>query len=114
MNYTNYLIIPNASLDKVALTKYEYTDTKYDDEGEVVSSTKVKPTWQEAIDRNPRWYAPRTVGEFTIIKDQFSALTGDTSALYKLGKKKPIGTFTLMNHDEILSWIADNEVVEEI
>jgi len=175
-NYTNYLIIPNANLDDVALPKYnfdtytykeqeatgtrqvavpksedidelkaqlataeievedmgempeemelqylqglvptEYTDETYTYTEEVVDKTILnKPTWQEAIDRNPRWYAPRTVGDYTIIKDQFSALAGDTSALYKLGKKKPIGTFTLMNHDEILKWVADNEVIEEI
>ena len=173
MNYTNYLIIPNASLDTVALTKYEFdtytykeqeatgtrqaavpksTDvdelktqlaaleievedmgmpeemelsylqglvpTEYVDESytymeEVVDQTILnKPTWQEAIDRNPRWYAARTVGDFTIIKDQFSALTGDTSALYALGKAKPVGTFTLMNHDEILAWVSENEVAE--
>ena len=175
MNYTNYLIIPNASLDTVALPKYvfntytykeqeatgtrqvavpksedvtelkaqlatleievedmgmpeemelsylqgliptEYVDETYTYMEEVVDKTILnKPTWQEAIDRNPQWYAPRTVGTHTIIKDQFSMLTGDVSALYALGKKKPIGTFTLMNHDEILRWVADNEVVEEI
>jgi len=175
-NYTNYLIIPNASLDTVALTKYEFDTytykeqeatgtrqvavaksedvdelktqlatleieiedmgempidmelsylqgllpTEYVDESytymeEVVDQTILnKPTWQEAIDRNPRWYAPRVVGDFTIIKDQFSALSGDVTALYNLSNTKPIGTFTLMNHDEILQWVSENEVVEEI
>ena len=83
-----YISIPAADKAKAlpsSITRYDWNEYTYDDEGEVEKTTKVHPTWAEAS-----W------------KDS------EISALIALGSKKAAPKYTLMTASEARKFIADN------
>ncbi len=69
------------------------------------------PTWEECINQNKQWYAPRVITTNTGVnyvcwKDQLSHLNGEISEFYAHGEGRAFD-YCLMNHDEITAWIKE-------
>ena len=111
-----YISIPTADNDNAlpsAITRYDWTESTYNDEGEVETTTKVHPTWAQYGEKYQADFgAAVSVGEHTIYELEVSWQDSETSALVALGSGKAAPNYTLMNASEARAFIADNSDVQ--
>ena len=111
-----YISIPAADNAKAlpsSITRYDWTESTYNEEGEVESTTKVHPTWAEYGEKYKADFgAAVSVSvndvEFIVYELEASWQDSETSALIALGSKKAAPKYTLMTATEARAFIADN------
>lgn len=91
-----YISIPAADNAKAlpsSITRYDWTEVAYNDEGEVESTTKVHPTWEQYGEKYKADFgAAVSVSvkdvEFIVYELEASWKDSEISALIALGSKK--------------------------
>ena len=115
-----YISIPAADNAKAlpsSITRYDWTESTYNDEGEVESTKKVHPTWAQYGEKYKADFgAAVSVSvndvEFIVYELEASWKDSEISALIALGSKKAAPKYTLMNASEARAFIADNSDVQ--
>ena len=114
-----YISIPASDNDNAlpsAITRYDWTESTYNEEGEVETTTTIHPTWSQYGEKYKADFgAPVSVSvndvEYIVYELEVSWLDSETSALVALGSGKTAPSYTLMNASEARAFIADNSDV---
>ncbi len=115
-----YISIPAADKDNAlpsAITRYDWNEYTYNEEGEVEKTTKVHPTWAQYGEKYKADFgAAVSVSvndvEFIVYEMEASWQDSETSALVALGSGKAAPNYTLMTASEARAFIADNSDVQ--
>ena len=111
-----YISVPAADKDKAipaSITRYDWLENTYNEEGEVESSNKVHPTWSQYGEKYaPQYGAPVsvTVGtkEYLVYELTASWKDSEVSALVALGSGKVEPNYTVMTAEEARAFILAN------
>jgi hypothetical protein len=107
-----YISIPTADIANalpLSIKRYDWTESTYNEEGEVESTTTIHPTWLQYGEKyKAQFGAPVSVGEHTIYEMEVSWQDSETSALIELGTGKSAPDYTLMNASEAREFIIAN------
>ena len=114
-----YISIPASDNDNAlpsAITRYDWIEYTYNEEGEVETTTTIHPTWSQYGEKYKADFgAAVSVSvndvEFIVYELEVSWLDSETSALVALGSGKTAPKYTLMNASEARAFIADNSDV---
>ena len=112
-----YISIPTADIDNalpLSITRYDWTESTYDEEGEVVSTTTIHPTWAQYGEKyKGQFGAPVIVNtndaEYTLYEIEVSWLDSETSSLVALGAGKSAPDYTLYNATEARAFVIANQ-----
>ena len=111
-----YISVPagdSAKAIPVSITRYDWVENTYNDEGEVESSNTVHPTWEQYGDKYKADFgAPVTVAvggkDFVVYELIASWKDSEVSALLALGKAKAAPKYTVMTAEEARAFIIAN------
>ena len=111
-----YISIPAADKVKAlpsSITRYDWNEYTYNEEGEVEKTTKVHPTWAQYGEKYKADFgAPVTVSvsdvDYIVYEITASWKDSEVSALLALGKGKAAPKYTVMTAEEARQFIADN------
>ena len=111
-----YISIPAADKAKAlpsSITRYDWNEYTYNEEGEVEKTTKVHPTWAQYGEKYQADFgAPVTVSvsdvDYIVYEITASWKDSEVSALLALGKGKAAPKYTVMTAEEARQFIADN------
>ena len=111
-----YISIPAADKAKAlpsSITRYDWNEYTYNEEGEVEKTTKVHPTWAQYGEKYQADFgAPVTVSvsdvDYIVYEITASWKDSEVSALLALGKGKAAPKYTVMTAEEARTFIADN------
>jgi len=111
-----YISIPTADIANAlpsAITRYDWTEVAYNDEGEVETTTTIHPTWSQYGEKyKAEFGAPVQISvsdsDFIIYELELSWKDSEISALIALGSGLTSPSYTLMNATEARQLIADN------
>ena len=111
-----YISIPAADKAKAlpsSITRYDWNEYTYNEEGEVEKTTKVHPTWAQYGEKYQADFgAAVVVGvndvEYIVYEITASWKDSEVSALLALGKGKAAPKYTVMTAEEARQFIADN------
>ena len=108
-----YISIPTADIDNAlpsGITRYDWTEVAYNEEGEIESTQTIHPTWAEYGEKyKAQFGAPVIVGDHIVLEMEASWKDSETSALLELGKGKAAPNYTLMTASEAREFIIANE-----
>ena len=115
-----YISIPAADKAKAlpsSITRYDWNEYTYNDEGEVESTTKVHPTWAQYGEKYKADFgAAVSVSvkdvEFIVYEITASWKDSEVSALLALGKGKAAPKYTVMTAEEARAFIIENTPAE--
>ena len=92
-----------------SITRYDWVEHTYNEEGEVESTTAVHPTWEQFGIRNKGLFgSPVTVADVVVYEMEASWLDSEVSALIALGDGQPAPNYTVYTNAEVRQFIADN------
>jgi hypothetical protein len=92
-----------------AITRYDWNEYTYNDEGEVETTTLVHPTWEQFGSRNSGLFgSPVAVGDVVVYEMEASWLDSEVSALIALGEGQSAPNYTVYTNAEVRQFIADN------
>jgi hypothetical protein len=96
-----------------AITRYDWTEVAYNDEGEVETTTTIHPTWSQYGEKYKADFgAAVSVNvndvEFIVYEITASWKESEVSALIALGSGLSSPSYTLMTASEARAFIADN------
>ena len=92
-----------------SITRYDWVEHTYNEEGEVESTTAVHPTWEQFGIRNSGLFGtPVTVADVVVYEMEASWLDSEVSALIALGDGQPAPNYTVYTNAEVRQFIADN------
>jgi len=111
-----YISIPAADKAKAlpsSITRYDWNEYTYNEEGEVEKTTKVHPTWAQYGEKYKADFgAAVSVSvkdvEYIVYEITASWKDSEVSALLALGKGKAAPKYTVMTAEEARQFIADN------
>jgi hypothetical protein len=111
-----YISIPAADKDNAlpsAITRYDWTEVAFNDEGEVETTTTIHPTWAQYGEKYKADFgAPVTVSvsdvEFIVYEITASWKDSEVSALIALGNGQAAPNYTVMTAEEARAFITDN------
>ena len=111
-----YISIPAADKDNAlpsAITRYDWTEVAYNDEGEVESTTTIHPTWSQYGEKYKADFgAAVSVSvndvEFIVYELEVSWLDSEVSALIALGNGQSAPNYTVYTNAEVRQFIAEN------
>ena len=111
-----YISIPAADKAKAlpsSITRYDWNEYTYNEEGEVEKTTKVHPTWAQYGEKYQADFgAPVTVSvsdvDYIVYEITASWKDSEVSALLALGNRKAAPKYTVMTAEEARQFIADN------
>ena len=111
-----YISIPAADKAKAlpsSITRYDWNEYTYNEEGEVETTTTIHPTWAEYGEKYKADFgAAVSVSvkdvEFIVYEITASWKDSEVSALLALGKGKAAPKYTVMIAEEARQFIADN------
>ena len=111
-----YISIPASDNDNSlpsAITRYDWSEYTYNDEGEVETTTTIHPTWSQYGEKyKAQFGAPVVVSvsdvDYTVYEITASWKDSEVSALLALGKGKAAPKYTVMTAEEARQFIADN------
>jgi hypothetical protein len=107
-----YISIPTADNDNAlpsAITRYDWTEVAYNDEGEVETTTTIHPTWSQYGEKyKAQFGAPVVVGEHIVYELELSWKESEMSALVALGAGKSEPDYTVMSASEAREFIIAN------
>ena len=112
-----YISIPTADIANAlpsVITRYDWTESTYNDEGEVESTSTIHPTWAQYGEKyKGQFGAPVIVNtndaEYTLYEIEVSWLDSETSSLVALGAGKSAPDYTLYNATEARAFIIANQ-----
>ena len=108
-----YISIPTADIDNAlpsAITRYDWTESTYNEEGEVVSTTTIHPTWEQYGEKyKGQFGAPVVVGDHIVYEIEASWQDSEVSALVALGSGKAAPNYTIMTASEARAFIIANQ-----
>lgn len=115
-----YISIPAADKDNalpLSITRYDWTEVAYNEEGEVETTTTIHPTWSQYGEKYKADFgAAVSVSvndvEFIVYELEASWKDSEISTLIALGSKKAAPKYTLMTATEARAFIADNSDVQ--
>ena len=92
-----------------SITRYDWIEHTYNEEGEVESTTNNHPTWEQFGIRNKGLFgSPVTVADVVVYEMEASWLDSEVSALIALGDGQPAPNYTVYTNAEVRQFIADN------
>ena len=92
-----------------SITRYDWVEHTYNEEGEVESTTNNHPTWEQFGIRNKGLFgSPVTVADVVVYEMEASWLDSEVSALIALGDGQPAPNYTVYTNAEVRQFIADN------
>lgn len=111
-----YISIPaadNANALPSSITRYDWNEYTYNEDGEVESTTTIHPTWEQYGEKYKADFgAAVSVSvndvEYIVYELEASWKDSEISALIALGSKKSAPKYTLMTASEARTFIADN------
>ena len=107
-----YISIPAADKDNAlpsSITRYDWTESTYNEEGEVESTSTIHPTWEQYGEKyQGQFGSPVVVGDHIVYEMEASWQDSEVSALIALGSGKAAPNYTLMTGDEARQFISDN------
>ena len=112
-----YISIPTADINNelpAAITRYDWTESTYNEEGAVDTSTVVHPSWQAYGEKYAKDFgAPVSVTvndkEYIIYEMLASWKDSEVSALLALGSGKAEPNYTVMQAEEARAFIIANQ-----
>ena len=108
-----YISIPtadNANALPSAITRYDWTESTYNEDGEVESTSTIHPTWEQYGEKyKGQFGAPVVVGDHIVYELEASWQDSEVSALVALGSGKAAPNYTLMNASEARAFIIANQ-----
>ena len=108
-----YISIPTADIDNAlpsVITRYDWTESIYNEEGEVESTSTIHPTWAQYGEKyKGQFGAPVVVGDHTIYEMTASWKDSEVSALIALGSGKSEPNYTIMTAEEARAFIIANQ-----
>jgi len=115
-----YISIPAGDSSKAipaSITRYDWVENTYNEEGEVESSNTIHPTWSQYGEKYaPQYGAPVsvTVGTKSFVVYELTASWKDSevSALVNLGSGKAEPNYTVMTAEEARAFITANQEAE--
>ena len=111
-----YISIPASDNDNAlpsAITRYDWIEYTYNEEGEVQSNTTIHPTWSQYGEKYKADFGSAVQisvsdSDFIIYELELSWKDSEISALIALGSGLTAPSYTLMNATEARQLIADN------
>jgi len=115
-----YISVPAADSVKAipaSITRYDWVENTYNEEGELESTTAIHPTWNQYGEK----YAPQYGAPVTVTKDDVDYIVyeltaswkdSEVSALLALGKGKTAPKYTVYTAEEARAFIAANQEAE--
>ena len=111
-----YISVPAGDSAKalpVSITRYDWVENTYNEEGELESTTAIHPTWEQYGDKYKADFgAPVTVTvgskDFIVYELIASWKDSEVSALLALGKGKAAPKYTVMTAEEARAFIITN------
>jgi hypothetical protein len=107
-----YISVPASDISNelpAAITRYDWNEYTYNEEGEVESSTTIHPTWEQYGSRNSGLFgSPVSVGDVVVYEMEASWLDSEVSALIALGEGQSAPNYTVYTNAEVRQFIADN------
>ena len=107
-----YISVPKADINNelpAAITRYDWTESTYNEEGEVVSTTTIHPTWEQFGSRYSGLFgSPVSVSDVVVYEMEASWLNSEVSALIALGAGQSAPSYTVYTAAEARQFIADN------
>lgn len=115
-----YISVPATDKDNAipaTITRYDWSEYTYTDEGEIDTTTLVHPTWSQYGEKYKADFgAPVSVSvndvEFIVYEMEASWLDSEISALVALGSGLSAPNYTLMTATEARQFIIDNSDVQ--
>jgi hypothetical protein len=107
-----YISVPASDISNelpAAITRYDWVENTYNEEGEVESSTTIHPTWEQYGSRNSGLFgSPVSVGDVVVYEMEASWLEGEVSALLALGNGQTAPNYTVHTNAEVRAFIQEN------
>ena len=115
-----YISVPAGDSAKAlpaSITRYDWVENTYNEEGEVESSNTVHPSWEAYGEKYaPQYGAPVSVtvgkAEYIVYELTASWKASEVSALLGLGKGKAEPKYTVYTAEEARAFIAANQAQE--
>jgi len=96
-----------------SITRYDWVENTYNEEGEVESSTTIHPTWEQFGSRYSGLFgSPVSVADVVVYEIEASWLDSEVSALIALGNGQSAPNYTVYTNAEVRQFIADNTAAE--
>ena len=111
--YISVLAGDSSKAIPVSITRYDWVDNTYNEEGELESTTAIHPTWEQYGEKYKADFgAPVTVAvggkDFVVYELIASWKDSEVSALLALGKAKAAPKYTVMTAEEARAFINAN------
>ena len=111
-----YISVPASDISNelpVAITRYDWTENTYNEEGEVETTSLVHPTWEQYGSRYSGLFGtPVSVADVVVYEMEASWLDNEVSALIALGDGQSAPNYTVYTNAEVRNFIADNTPAE--
>jgi hypothetical protein len=112
-----YISIPasdNGNALPSSITRYDWTENTYNEEGEVESTTTIHPTWEQYGEKYKGDFgSPVNVTkddvEYIVYEMEASWQDSEVSALIALGSGQSAPNYTLMTGEEARAFIIANQ-----
>ncbi len=96
-----------------SITRYDWVENTYNEEGEVESSATIHPTWEQFGSRYSGLFgSPVSVADVVVYEMEASWLDSEVSALIALGDGQSAPNYTVYTNAEVRQFIADNTAAE--
>jgi len=96
-----------------AITRYDWNEYTYNEEGELESTTTIHPTWEQFGSRYSGLFgSPVSVADVVVYEMEASWLDSEVSALIALGNGQSAPNYTVYTNAEVRTFIADNTPAE--
>ena len=107
-----YISVPTADADNAlpsGITRYDWNEYTYDDDGAVDTTTLIHPTWAQYGEKyKGQFGAPVVAGGHTVYEMEASWKESEVSALIALGTGKTEPDYTVMTAEEARQFIIAN------
>ena len=96
-----------------SITRYDWVENTYNEEGEVETTTTIHPTWEQFGSRYSGLFgSPVSVADVVVYEMEASWLDSEVSALIALGDGQSAPNYTVYTNAEVRQFIADNTAAE--
>ena len=96
-----------------SITRYDWVENTYNEEGEVETTTTIHPTWEQFGSRYSGLFgSPVSVADVVVYEMEASWLDSEVSALIALGNGQSAPNYTVYTNAEVRQFIADNTAAE--
>ncbi len=96
-----------------SITRYDWNEYTYNEEGEVESTTTIHPTWEQFGERYSGLFGtPVTVADVVVYELEASWLQSEVSSLLALGAGQSAPNYTVYTNAEVRQFIAENSTTE--